>query len=77
MSNTFFFREARRAWLIPLITGASFTFAASDQSVLAQASSEEELITGGKCEGCARDQRNEPALPSFAEEEGVSHKFRE
>jgi hypothetical protein len=37
---------------------------------------EDGLITGGKCEGCPRDQRNEPAPPSFAEEEGVSHKFR-
>ena len=45
---TRFFRGARRRWLFPLITGASFTFAASDQSVLAQASSEEEIVVTGE-----------------------------
>ena len=38
--------------------------------------SEDGLITSGKRKGCRRDQRNEPAAPSFAEKEGVSHKFR-
>src|SRR5437667_2072197 len=44
MRNTFFFREAGRGWLIPLITGASFTFAAGNQSVLAQATTEEAVV---------------------------------
>ena len=44
MRNTFFFREAGRGWLIPLITAASFTFAAGNQSVLAQAITEEPVV---------------------------------
>jgi hypothetical protein len=44
MRNTFFFREAGRGWLILLITGASFTFAAGNQSVLAQATTEQAVV---------------------------------
>ena len=48
MRNTFFFREAGRGWLIPLITGASFTFAAGTQSVLAQATTEEAVVVSAE-----------------------------
>src|SRR5262245_49424744 len=44
MRNTFFFREAGRGWLIPLITGASFTFAAGNQSALGQATTEQPVV---------------------------------
>ena len=67
MRNTFLFREAGRGWLIPLITGASFTFAAGNQFVLAQATTEQPIVVTAQEEGtkCLRRATGIFAQPFF------------
>jgi len=50
MRNTFFFREAGRGWLIPLIACTCLILSANNHSTFAQAVTEEPIVVTGEGE---------------------------